>query len=110
MNRETWHKIRKMSWQEADKLLKEIYDPYIARASEYAYNNAWVSMMLALSDRYPELMRPEILHSIAVDTLQYSTGIDTPTELAEQLLSKTGFNILERPEDSELPYVAKEVS
>ena len=109
MNRETWRDIKRMNWQDAEKALHEVYDPYVTRASEYAYNNAWTSMMLALVDRFPGLMTAEILHSIAVDTLEISNGVDTPSMLADQLKERTGYDIMEATDESDLPYIPKEV-
>lgn len=109
MNRETWRDIKRMNWKDAEKALHEVYDPFVHRASEYAYNNAWASMMLALADRFPAMMTREILHSIAVDTLEYSNGVDPPAVLAARLMERTGFNVLEATDESDLPYIPKEV-
>lgn len=108
MNRETWRDIKRMNWREAEKAIHEVYDPYVSQASQYAYNNAWTSMMLALVDRFPELMTKEILHSVAVDTLEISNGVDVPSILAERLKERTGFDILEATDESDLPYIPKE--
>ena len=46
---------------------------------------------------------------IAVDTLEISNGVDVPSILAERLKEKTGFDILEATDESDLPYIPKEV-
>lgn len=39
MNRETWRRVKSMTWQEADRLLHEIYDPVTRTYSTEPY---WV--------------------------------------------------------------------
>lgn len=102
-------KRRKLSqYGLGEQMMRETFEKEFIREREYAYQNAWVSMMLALIDRYPELGTPDILHSIGVDTLEYSNGIAPPDELADILQERTGFDIRERPEDSEHDYIPKE--
>lgn len=90
-----------------EKWVKEEFEKQFVREKQFAYRNAWVSMMLALVDRFPDLRDADLLHSIAVDTLDYSNSFFTPAELEEMLMEKTGFDITERPEDSERLYIPK---
>ena len=102
-------KRRKLSqYGLGEQMMQEEFEKQFVRVREYDYQNAWVSMMLALIDRYPALGAPDILHSIGVDTLEYSGGIAPPDELADILQERTGFDIRERPEDSEHDYIPKE--
>lgn len=91
-----------------EQWVKEEFEKQFVKEKQFAYRNAWVSMMLALVDRFPEMRDADLLHSIGVDTLEYSNGIYTPAELEEMLMEKTGFDITERPEDSQCRYIPKE--
>ena len=107
MNRETWRAVKKMNWQEAEKTIKEIYDPHIESARIYAYKNAFASVFTALHDRFPDLMTADMLHSIAVDTVAYTEGIEPPEELIEKLYQDTGFDIRLRTVDQPQQYIEK---
>ena len=106
-----------MSWNRAqrrtlsrygigEKRMHEEFEKEHNKTREYAYYNAWASMFMALVDRFPALTGAD-LHSIAVDTMEYVNGLETPQELAQRLLDRTGFDIREKPSDSELPYIEK---
>ena len=89
--------------------MNDVYEREHERVRAHAYPHAWVSMMLALADRFPDVMTAEMLHSIAVDTLEYINGIEPAHELAAWLKERTGFDIDERPSESELRYIPKGV-
>ena len=103
INRAQWRALKGMSTQEGLEFLGNLVDDESKRVREYAYYDAWTSMMLALADRYP--LTAAELHSIAVDTLEYTNGVQTPAELALVLKERTGFDVREKPADSELEYI-----
>ena len=107
MNRETWRDVKRMNWMEAEKAIKAIYDPAIEEARIYAYKNAFASVFTALHDRFPDLMTGDMLHSIAVDTVAYTEGIEPPEELIEALYRKTGFDIRLRTDQQPQHYIPK---
>ena len=92
----------------AEQKINDMFQKEFVKEKQFAYRNAWVSMMLALVERFPNLRDADLLHSIGVDTLEYSNGIYTPAELEEMLMEQTGFDITERPEDSQCRYIPKE--
>lgn len=107
MNRETLRDLRKMPIRDFEKTVNQVFDEQIARTRQHSYNLAWTSMLLAMTDRYPELMTAEVIHSIAVDTLEYTNGIEPASELAAKLLERTGFDIYENTKQSKLKYIEK---
>ena len=90
-----------------EQRMKEEFEKGYRNAQNYAYRNAWTSMMLAICDRFPEYANPDMLHSIAIDTMEYSDGLRPPAELEELLLEKSGFDITEKPEESVHRYIPK---
>ena len=106
MNRETWRKVKSMTWQEADRLLHEIYDPEIEKTRAYAYKNAFACVFSALHQRFPD-WDGQMLHSIAVDTVDFQRSFLTPEELIQQLYDDTGFDIRLKVEDQPLEYIGK---
>lgn len=90
-----------------EQFMNDVYEQQHEKVRKHAYIHAWSSMFLALVDRFP-WMTDDVLHSIAVDTLVYTKGIEPAHELAEQLLERTGFDIYEDPEQSALSYIEKE--
>ena len=107
MNREIWRSVKKMNWMEAEKELRAIYDPEIKNARVYAYKDAFSATFTALHDRFPELMTGQMMHSIAVDAVEYTRGVDSPEELIERLYQATGFDIRQRAEDQPFEYIEK---
>ena len=91
-----------------EKYMNDVYERDHERTRAHAYTHAWASMFLALCDRFPETMTADVLHSIAVDTLKYVNSIEPAHELAAQLKERTGFDIDEKPSESELTYIEKE--
>lgn len=89
-----------------EKYMSDVYEREHEQVRAHSYIHAWVSMMLALVDRYG--LTAEELHSVAVDTLEYVNGIEPAHELAVMLKERTGFDIDERPSESELRYIEKE--
>lgn len=90
-----------------EQYMNEVYQKEHERTRAHSYKHAWVSMFLALCDRWPEIMTAEMLHSIAVDTIEYVNGIEPASELAVVLKDRTGFDIDEKPSESELKYISK---
>lgn len=107
MNRETWRSVKSMNWMQADKVLRGLYEPEIERARLYAYKNAFACVFTALHDRFPDLMTGQMLHSIGVDTIEYTNGIETPEELILKLNEETGFDIHQKVEDQPFDYIPK---
>ena len=93
-----------------EQYMDEVYQEQYEKVRAHAYTHAWASMMLALVDRFPGLMTADMLHSIAVDTLEYTNGIEPASELGKKLLERTGFDIYERPSQSERQYIEKQES
>lgn len=108
MNRETWRSVKSMSWQEAERAIRAIYDPEIEKAREFAYKNAFACVFTALHDRFPTMMTGDMLHSIGVDAVEYAQGLDTPEELIERLCEATGFDIRLRTDQQPQKYLPKE--
>lgn len=106
LNRATRRKLAHNG--QLEKYMNEVYQKEHERTRAHSYKHAWVSMFLALCDRWPEIMTAEMLHSIAVDTLKYVNGIEPAHELAARLKERTGFDIDEKPSESELTYIEKE--
>lgn len=107
MNRETWHRIRKLSWKEADDMIRMVYDPVYNDHLEYQVKRLMADFFTALVDRFP-WMTGDILHSVCVDALAYDQGVETPEELIINLLEKTGFDIRLRVHEQPNNYVPKE--
>ena len=108
MTREMWRAIKKLSWQEADKLIKATYDPIYDHQIEYNMKKFMADLFTALHDRFPDLMTGDILHSISVDAMEYERGLETPEELIVKLNEKTGFNIHLQVEEQPNQYIPKE--
>lgn len=106
MNRETWHAIRKLSWREADVLIRQVYDPIYDQHLEYQVKRLMADFFSALVDRYP-WMTGDLLHSVCVDALAYDQGVETPEELIEKLFDKTGFDIRLRVHEQPNEYIPK---
>lgn len=104
MNRETWRWFKGLSYEEGDKLLNDIYGKEIYNERVYAYKDAFSRVFTALHRRHPEMDGNE-LHSIAVDAVELTHGIETPEELIVQLYEETGFDIRQRVEDQGLEYI-----
>lgn len=107
MNRETWRSVKSMNWMQADKVLRGLYEPEIERARLYAYKNAFACVFTALHDRFPDLMTGKMLHSIAVDTIDYTNSLSPPEELIEELCQATGFDVRQKVEDQPFDYIPK---
>ena len=91
-----------------EQFMNEVYDKQHEQVRRHAYIHAWSSMFLALVDRFP-WMTDDVLHSVAVDTLEYANGVEPAHELAKTLLERTGFDILIPPhEDAEHSYIEQE--
>lgn len=90
-----------------EEFMNDVYQKEHEKTRAHAYTHAWVSMFLALCDRWPQVMTADMLHSIAVDTLEYTNGIEPASELAVILRERTGFDIDERPQESILNYIEK---
>lgn len=104
---EHWNRAtRREISRRGEALVNEVYDRELQKVRSHSYTHAWVSMFLALVDRFG--FDADMLHSIAVDTLEYTNGIEPAHELAEMLLERTGFDINEKPSESELEYIGKE--
>ena len=104
---EHWNRAtRREISRRGEALVNEVYDRELQKVRRHSYTHAWVSMFLALVDRFG--FDANMLHSIAVDTLEYTNGIEPASELADILLERTGFDIEERPMDSKLKYIEKE--
>ena len=88
--------------------MNDVFQKDYKKHMDYAYRHAWSSAFLALVDRFPE-WDGNMLHSIALDTLEYANGIDTPAELAEKIKVRTGFDIeLPPKQDTEHKYIPKD--
>ena len=109
MNRETWRRIRKLSWKEADDMIRMVYDPIYDQHLEYQVKRLMADFFSALVDRYP-WMTGDLLHSVCVDALAYDQGIETPEELIINLFDKTGFDIRLRVAEQTNNYIPKEAS
>ena len=108
MTRELWRTIKRLSWQDADKLLKSVYEPHYEHLIEYNMKKFMADLFTALVDRFPEIMTGDILHSISVDAMEYERGIETPEELIVKLVERTGFNIHQPVEEQPQTYIPKE--
>lgn len=93
MTRELWRSIKKLPWQEADKLIRQSYDPVYDHQLDYGMKEFMADLFTALHDRFPEIMTGDMLHSISADALEYKRGIEPPEELIVRLLEQTGFDI-----------------
>lgn len=90
-----------------EQFMSDVYEREHEKVRAYAYVHAWSSVFLALTDRFPKLMTADMLHSIAVDTMEYVNGIEPASELAINLKERTGFDVHERPSESSLRYISK---
>lgn len=101
-NRETRRKMSRYGI--GQETVEQVFETEYGRVRAYAYYNAWVSMLLALVKRHPRLRNARELHSLAVDTLEICNGAAPPSELAARLLEETGFDIYEKPSESDVEY------
>lgn len=108
MNRETWRAIKRLTWQEADRVLHEIYDPQFDKAKHYVAKSIFACVFTALHDRFPQLITGDVLHSIAVDAVALNDGVDTPEELIDRLARETGFDIRLSTDEQPNTYIPKE--
>ena len=91
-----------------EQYMTDVYEREHKKTRDYAYIHAWSSMFLALVDRFP-WMTDDVLHSVAIDTIEYANGIEPAHELAAKLKERTGFDVLMPPsEDTEHSYIEKE--
>ena len=108
MNRAQLRSVQHLPAAQFYQVIGNVVEEEAKKRENFAYYNAWVSTFLALHDRWPDLITGDMLHTIAVDTLEYINGLETPTELAEILLERTGFDIYKKPsDDTEHRYVEK---
>ena len=105
MNRQQLRSVQHLPAAQFYQVISNVVNEEAERARSYAYYDAWASMFTVLVDYWPEKMTGDMLHSIAVDTLKYINGTDTPAELAQKLLDRTGFDIYEAPSKSALNYL-----
>lgn len=90
-----------------EQFMNDVYEREYEKVRKHAYIHAWSCMFLALVDRFP-WMTDDVLHSIAVDTIDYANGIEPAHELAAKLKERTGFDIFVAPhEDAEHSYIEK---
>ena len=107
MNRDTWRAVKRLPWQEAEKYIRAVYDPEIIKTKEYTAKSVFACMFKAIYDRFPDIMTADVLHSIAVDAVEYNDGLLTPEELIEELYQKTGFDIRVRTDEQPQKYIEK---
>lgn len=107
MNRNTLRQIRALPIRDFENTVNQVIYDETQKAKAHAYNHGWACLFLAFIDRIPWLKNAVILHSVAVDTLEYMNGIEPASELGAKLKERTGFDMYERPQDSDLPYLEK---
>lgn len=107
MNRNMLRQIRSLPIRDFETAVNQVIADETKKVRGFAYNHGWACLFLAFIDRFPGLRNAVILHSVAVDTLEYMNGIEPAAELGAQLLERTGFDMYERPQDSALAYLPK---
>lgn len=107
MDRDTLRKIKALPLRQFEQAMNDVAEEQIEKRSASKVNMFLTSFFLAFIDRYPDQARADILHSIAVDTLEYTNGIEPASELAAMLKERTGFDIYESTKESNLAYIPK---
>lgn len=107
MNRDTLRSIKALPMRQFEQVINEVLDEQIEKRAASKVNLFLVSFFLAFCDRYPEQAQADILHSIAVDTIEYTNGIEPASELIEVLKQRTGFDVYEPTKLSSLNYIPK---
>lgn len=107
MTRQKLREIKNLDIRKFEQVVNEYINEDVERKTASRVNLFLTSFMLAFIDRYPDQATADILHSIAVDTVEYTKGIEPASELAARLLERTGFDIYEQPSKSTLNYIPK---
>lgn len=108
MDRKTLRDIKNLPLRDFERVFNQVFDQEMEKVRSHCRYQDWTSMMLALADRFPEIMSADMLHSIGMDTLDYINCPAPASELAAQLKERTGFDVYERPSESKLDYIPKE--
>lgn len=107
INRQTIREIQHLPRKEFENVVNQVIRDETERARAFYFNLACTSMFTALINRYPWMENGDILHSIAVDTVDIANGIEPASELRALLLERTGFDVYEKPHESALNYIEK---
>lgn len=107
MNREQLRSVQHLPAKQFYQVISNIVNDECARTRDYTFYNLATAMFTALRQRFPDAMTGDMLHSIAVDTIEIANGIETPSELAAALKAETGFDVYLPPSESELRYIEK---
>ena len=109
MNRQKLREIKNLPMRDFERVVNQVIDDERANIRRFSYNNAWASAFTALVNRFPDLMTGDMLHSIALDTVDLVNGIKPPAELIADLKARTTFDIEMPPHmDVEHKYIEVE--
>lgn len=109
MNRNQLRSVQHLPRDKFYEVIKNVVAEEVEKEKHYTFYNLGTAMYLALIRRFPEIMTGDMCHSIAVDAVEISNGIEPPQELAEMIKEKTGFDIYMPPsQDDKHTYIPKE--
>lgn len=107
MNRERIRYLQHLKAKDFLEVYKNVVNEEVEKQRSYAFNDLAACMFTELRERFPQLMTGEMMHSIALDTVNRSHGVETAHELDAILYAETGFSIYEPPDQSALRYIEK---
>ena len=107
MNRQQLRRVQHLPAAQFYQIIANVVEEEAEKQKGYAFNNLAACMFTALRERFPAIMTGEMMHSIALDVVELSHGIEGPSELDAILYEQTGFSIYEPPSQSSLKYIPK---
>ena len=107
MNRRTFREIQHLPKDKFDKVITSVIEEEVEKQKAFTFYNLAASMFTALRRRFPDIMTGDMINSIAIDTVDISNGLETPSELAAALKAETGFDIYEKPHEADFKYIEK---
>jgi hypothetical protein len=107
MNRKQLREVQHLPAAKFYDVIAAVVKDEVEREKSFTFYNLAASMFTALRRRYN--LNGDMLHSIAIDTIDISNGLETPSELAAILKEETGFDIYQPPHDDDsLTYIEVE--
>lgn len=105
MNRKTFRDIQHLPREQFDRVITSVVEEEVEKQKAYTFYNLATSMFTALRRRFPDIMTGEMINSIAIDTVDISNGLETPSELAAALKAETGFDVYAKPHEADFRYI-----